>query len=426
MSFPGKIITKTAITTVGPTDGEGGSASGIWTISEAAAKKQQNLWPARILSRFLYAWGAGTSFRGLNDAVSRSSPVQLGTEGTWSKLAVGWNSSAAIKSNGTLWRWGANGYGQLGINSTIEASSPVQVGALTNWANIASPGSPIGKDAFGAVKTDGTLWVMGLGSMVPDNTNVDKSSPVQIGTDTNWSNAFGSHGYGSPMGMWATKTDGTLYGWGRRNNGSIGDGFVNVGYSASPASSPVQIAGTNWLQVCGGYYKGIALKSNGEIWGWGTGGNAQPNTASPFGTTSPKQLGALTNWTALGVGWDTAHAINSAGQLYGWGRNTDSSSGGAGILGDNTASTRTSPVSIGTDTNWSRVFVAGYATSSLYKRTDGTLWYSGESGVAGDSSNPEVKKSSPVQIGTATDWDVAGMNGTGGAGGGSIIGTRKV
>ena len=400
--------------------------SGIWTSRQQMQAISTGVWTGILELYNLYAWGAPTAFRGLNDlTVTRSSPVQVGTEATWEQIAVGWTSAAAIKSDGTLWRWGGNGSGQLGINSTIDVSSPVQVGALTNWANIAPAGSPLGKDAFGAVKTDGTLWVMGLGSMVPDNTNVDKSSPVQIGTDTNWSNAFGSHGYGSPMGMWATKTDGTLYGWGRRNNGSIGDSFVNVGYAASPASSPVQIPGTNWLQVCGGYYKGIGLKNNGQIWGWGTGGNAQPNTASPFGTTSPKQLGALTNWTALGVGWDTAHAINSAGQLYGWGRNTDrNSDGGAGILGDNTATTRTSPVSIGTDTNWSRVFVAGYATSSIFKRTNNTLWFAGESGVAGNNGDPTIKRSSPVQIGDANDWNVAGMNGTGGAGGGSIIGTR--
>jgi alpha-tubulin suppressor-like RCC1 family protein len=425
--FPGKLITKTPITTVGPTDGEGGSASGIWTISEAAAKKQQNLWPARTLSRFLYAWGAGTAFRGLNDGVARSSPVQVGTEGTWQKIAVGWSSAAAIKSDGTLWRWGANGDGELGINSTIEMSSPVQVGALTNWANIASSGTSIGKNSFAAVKTDGTLWAMGLGSMVPDNTGVSKSSPVQIGSGTTWSNVFGSHGYGSPMGMFAIKTDGTLWAWGRQNNGSLGNGFTNVGYNASPLSSPVQIGtDTNWLKVCGGYYKGIALKTNGQIWGWGTGGNAGSSTQSGISSNTPTQLGALSTWTDLSVGFDHAHAINSAGELYGWGRNADKYGAGAGKLGDDSATNRTAPVRIGTDTNWSKVFIGGYNVSAIFKRTNNTLWFAGESGIAGNNGSTTVKRSSPVQIGDASDWDVAGMNGTSGAGGGSIIGTRKV
>lgn len=426
--FPGKLITKTPITTVGPTDGEGGSASGIWTISEAAAKKQQSLWPARTLSRFLYAWGGGTPVNGLNDAVSRSSPVQVGTEGTWQKIAIGWASAAAIKSDGTLWRWGSNGNGQLGINSTIDKSSPTQVGALTNWANI-STGS-LGKDAFGAVKTDGTLWVMGLGSMMPDNTGVSKSSPVQIGSGTNWSNVFGSHGYGSPMGMWAIKTDGTLWGWGRRNNGSIGDGATNIGYQSIPASSPIQIGtDTNWLKVCGGYYKGIALKTNGQVWGWGTGGNAASQTQTGINSNVPTQLGALSTWTDLATGWNHAHIINTAGELWGWGRNDSRYNANDGVLGDNSVTTRTSPVKIGTDTNWSRVFTGGYLTSSLFKRTNNTLWYSGGNGVSGNSNDPYTRVSSPVQIGNASDWDVAGMNGTSGAFNEAvptIIGTRKL
>lgn len=428
MSFPGKLITKTAITTVGPTDGEGGSASGIWTISEAAAKKQQNLWPARTLSRFLYAWGAATHSIPLNNTtVPRSSPVQVDSNGTWQKIAMGWGSGAAIKSDGTLWRWGINSSGELGDGTDISKSSPVQIGALTNWAFIASSGTALGKDSFAAVKTDGTLWATGVGSMVPDNTGISKSSPVQIGSGTTWSKVFGSHGYGSPMGMFAIKTDGTLWAWGRQNNGSLGNGFVNVGYSASPLSSPVQIGtDTNWLKVCGGYYKGIALKTNGQIWGWGTGGNASPNTQSGISGTTPTQLGALSTWTDLGVGSDHAHAINTAGELWGWGRNADRYGAGAGKLGDNSATTRAAPVKIGTDTNWSKVFLGGYNVSAIFKRTDNTLWFAGESGVAGNNGSPTVKVSSPVQIGDANDWDVAGMNGTGGAGGGSILGTRKV
>jgi alpha-tubulin suppressor-like RCC1 family protein len=418
--FPGKLITKTPITTVGPTDGEGGSASGIWTISEAAAKKQQSLWPARTLSRFLYAWGAGGELQGLNAVIERSSPVQVGTEGTWQKIAMGWSSVAAIKSNGTLWRWGSNDAGQLGINSTIDVSSPVQVGALTNWANIASSGTSLGHKAFGAVKTDGTLWVMGLGSMVPDNTGVSRSSPVQIGSGTTWSNVFGSQAYGNPMGMWAIKTDGTLWGWGRRNNGSIGDGATNIGYQSIPASSPIQIGtDTNWLKVCGGYYKGIALKTNGQIWGWGTGGNANPSTQSGISGTTPTQLGALSTWVDLSVGIDHAHAINSTGELWGWGRNADRYGAGAGRLGDNTATTRTAPVKIGTDTNWAKALLGGY-NSALWRRTDGTLWFSGEGAVSGNNDTTS-KRSSPTQIGSATDWDNAGISGNG-----AVVGTRKV
>jgi alpha-tubulin suppressor-like RCC1 family protein len=43
------------------------------------------------------------------------------------------NLSAGIKNDGTLWLWGYNSYGQLGLNNTVNKSSPTQVGSYTDW-----------------------------------------------------------------------------------------------------------------------------------------------------------------------------------------------------------------------------------------------------------------------------------------------------
>ena len=66
-------------------------------------------------------------------------------------------SNFAIKTDGTLWVWGYGYLGQLGVNSTANISSPVQtITGGTNWKQAS---------AFtylaGAVKTDGTLWAWG-------------------------------------------------------------------------------------------------------------------------------------------------------------------------------------------------------------------------------------------------------------------------
>ena len=40
----------------------------------------------------------------------------------------------AIKTDGTLWSWGKNDLiGALGLNDLVSRSSPIQVGSLTNW-----------------------------------------------------------------------------------------------------------------------------------------------------------------------------------------------------------------------------------------------------------------------------------------------------
>jgi Alpha-tubulin suppressor and related RCC1 domain-containing proteins len=142
-------------------------------------------------------WGSeGGGSLGQNEGGTyrRSSPVQIpGT--TWKQLACLENSSAATKTDGTLWVWGRNGNGELGLNSTAtQYSSPVQVGADTDWYKVNGGG-----DHFMAVKTDGTLWTWGLndyGQLVQGDrgpaASTARSSPAQI--PGNWSLDNVSHG----------------------------------------------------------------------------------------------------------------------------------------------------------------------------------------------------------------------------------------
>ena len=39
----------------------------------------------------------------------------------------------ATKTDGTLWSWGYNNNGGAGVNSNVQNSSPTQVGTDTNW-----------------------------------------------------------------------------------------------------------------------------------------------------------------------------------------------------------------------------------------------------------------------------------------------------
>jgi hypothetical protein len=134
--YPGGIISKTAPVTVGPVDGEGGSAPGIWTLTQALELNKQNLWPKPPGQGELYAWGYNQDgVLGLGDTVKRSSPVQVGALTTWSKITTNFGCFG-IKSDGTLWAWGSNTNGELGLGDTVSRSSPVQVGALTNWSRL--------------------------------------------------------------------------------------------------------------------------------------------------------------------------------------------------------------------------------------------------------------------------------------------------
>ena len=88
----------------------------------------------------------------------------------WSQISAGNHHSLAIKTDGTLWAWGNNAYGQLGDGTSISKMYPTQIGTATNWSQITCM-----NDHNLAIKTDGTLWAWGsnnygqLGNGTPGN-----------------------------------------------------------------------------------------------------------------------------------------------------------------------------------------------------------------------------------------------------------------
>jgi len=136
----------------------------------------------------LWSWGLFVGFSGNNDGLfSASTPIQIGSDSDWQQVTAGIYSTLAIKNNGTLWAWGSNPYGALGLGNTINSSTPVQVGSLTNWKYVIT----CRYDSTAAIKTDGTLWVWGLnidGCLGLGDT-VHRSSPVQVGSLTGWTKA---------------------------------------------------------------------------------------------------------------------------------------------------------------------------------------------------------------------------------------------
>ena len=137
-------------------------------------------------------WSWGNNYfgpLGLGTTVDKSSPNQVGALTNWATVSGGHAASFAIKTDGTLWSWGYKSTGQLGLGNLTSYSSPKQIGALTNWS-IVKPS----RNYFAiAVKTDGTLWSWGknnFGQLGLGNTT-NYSSPKQVGALTTWSEVAG-------------------------------------------------------------------------------------------------------------------------------------------------------------------------------------------------------------------------------------------
>jgi len=137
----------------------------------------------------LWSWGYNNSsyyITGNGTDTSTYSPVQTSAGGTnWKQISCGNNNTAAIKTDGTLWMWGYNASGQIGNNSIVSASTPVQtIAGGTNWKMVSA-----GCYTTMGIKTDGTLWTWGAGyhGNLGDGGSADKSSPIQtVAGGTNW------------------------------------------------------------------------------------------------------------------------------------------------------------------------------------------------------------------------------------------------
>ncbi len=302
----------------------------------------------------LWSWGRNNNGQlGQNDTTDRSSPTQIGSGTDWAKVSNGpstHNRHHAIKTDGTLWAWGANSSGSLAINqpANINFSSPTQVPGTT-WKEVNAS-----QNLFAGIKTDGTLWICGDNNDnqqmngLPSNTHI--SSPVQVpGTDWN-------HTYSSKYAYYAIKTNGTLWGWGYNGYGQLGQN-----QQGNSLTSPHQIPGTTWKLVSGASYFIGGIKTDGTLWMWGENEfGVLGQGGSPYASrSSPVQVpGTDWNWCSAASYQMVMYATKTNGELWGWGRN------GSGELGLNTVVSYSSPVQIPGD--WMGV-VGGYGGGIGFK-----------------------------------------------------------
>ena len=307
---------------------------GVWGLDQVYNKiNQGSIWEYTSSSGFLWSWGKGDDWGNLghNSRQTVSSPVQVGSDGTWVELGIDgrvYGSNFGIKNDGTLWAWGLNTVGQLGLNSPTNAarSSPTQIPGST-WSKLSH--------AYlraSAIKTDGTLWLWGYNNkgQLGNNNLTSYSSPVQV-PGTSWSYAWASE-----ESVLSVRTDGTLWAWGRNTYGSLGQN------NTTWRSSPTQIPGTYAVgqdKINGGYYGALAIKTDGTLWSWGYngGGNLGQNNTTKY--SSPTQIPGTT-WNGVQSGYIYTAATKTDGTLWSWGLNSN------GQLGQNNTTQYSSPIQI--------------------------------------------------------------------------------
>jgi len=314
----------------------------------------------------------------------------------WTSVSAGYSQIIAIASDGTLWSWGLNRYGELGVGSTTNSSTPVQVGTDNDWVAISAGQGP---PTFNlAQKANGTLWSWGRNNrgQLGDGTNIDKSSPVQIGSENDWVSF--SAGYGHAL---AVRANGTCWSWGESNLFALGN---TAGYGDSfNRNLPAQVGtATDWIKVSAGDAYSLAMKANRTIWVWGSNSGNPLGMVTPTGDIQfPTIRSSANNSGVKDVFAGGTHSFTiklSNNLIVPFGSNVYGQSGGTNCAG--------------CPSYFAKSLECGDDTTGLVK-TDGTLWFSGKR--LGYLTPTVSYESSFTQLGNDTNWNSVSVGFSNGA-----------
>jgi len=207
-------------------------------------------------------------------------------------VAAGRQHSIALKSDGTVWAWGNNNYGQLGDNSTKERGKPVQVKSVDGKGNLLNVTS-ISVGACGdhtlALTKDGKVYAWGRNDQyqLGDNSSTDRKTPVQVryaNSAATVSNVTSiSAGYLHSMYMDGT---GKVYAWGNNENGQLGEKTKTARNGAYTVAGPI-----HWFYLIS--YPLTVVNGTGS-------GNYYPDTAVAVKANAPSAGKVFDKWTSTG------------------------------------------------------------------------------------------------------------------------------
>jgi len=173
----------------------------------------------------------------------------------------------AAKDDGTVWVWGNGSSGQLGLGAaTTSTLTPVQVPTMSGVISVAA-----GLVHSIALCSDGTVWTWGLNDwgQLGNGGTTDSFVPVHVPGLTQITGVAGGNSH-----TIALRSDGTVWAWGINGNGELGNPL------GIRSEVPVPVLGLDQVTaISAGLYFNLALRSNGTVWAWGSNNQGQLDAA---------------------------------------------------------------------------------------------------------------------------------------------------
>ncbi|MCL2399615.1 MAG: hypothetical protein FWC91_07740 [Defluviitaleaceae bacterium] len=310
-------------------------------------------------------------------------------------VSAGSSHAMAIRSDGSLWAWGSNIFGQLGDGTAETRRYPIKI--MDSVAYVSTRGSHTM-----AIKTDGSLWAWGgnRDGQLGDGTTESRRSPVKVMDSVVYVSAGRNH-------TMAIRTDGSLWAWGWNAEGQLGDGTRNCTTEARP--NPVKIM-DSVASVSAGLYHTLAIKTDGSLWAWGSNWRGQigdgtysthDENRNIIDNSRHSPVKVMDSVMAASAGNSHTMAITTDGNLWAWGSNEH------GRIG-NGISTRSRPGII----QYPIIILESVAAVSTFNhtlalKTDGSVWAwgSNSSGQLGDGTTKFRLFPIKVQTNPLGEWE---------------------
>ena len=331
----------------------------------------------------LSAWGENNSGQlGDGTTVDQETPESITLPGGIGATAIsaGTNFSLAIGSDGNIYAWGLDSSGQLGDGATVNQSTPE---LITLPGGVHATAVSAGDNHSLAIGSDGDIYAWGNNSFgqLGDGTGVNHLTPELISLPGGVTAKAVSAG---ELFSLAIGSNGDIYAWGVNSSGQLGDGTTNGQLTPEPIALPGGVTAT---AVSAGTDFSLAVGSDGNVYTWGDNTWGELGDGTGVGHLAPELIalpGGVTA-TAVSAGNDSALAVGSNGTVYAWGLND------YGQLGDGTTVNQSTPASITLPGGIGATAVSAGNQFSLAVGSDGDVyaWGDNTAGQLGDGTTDE-------------------------------------
>lgn len=240
--------------------------AGISNVISVSAGNYHSL--ALTADGTIWSWGYNNRGQlGVNDKTVNTSlnPQKIESVTGIVGISAGNYHSLAVKNDGTVWAWGYNNHGQLGLGNLSNYYSPQKIDSMklklfNTFDSNTRFKIQAGHNHSVALSSNGDVYAWGYNNygQLGLNNNIQMLTPTKIDNLTQVK--FISSQFNSTLTI---SNSSSLTSWGYNNHSQLGEGTT-----VNKTSPTLGLIG-DISELSTGAYFGIALKNNGTVWSWG-------------------------------------------------------------------------------------------------------------------------------------------------------------